>query len=141
MLKGWNDGTTGWKVTFWLSGQTEHPFIKFDKGTVFGLAAVELDDDQEPIDQVKRERVTEAKTHRKQGLSNFAALLCRTPEFHDWLLEKYGVEDRSEEAAALWMCGSLNIESRSELDTNIVVAGQFHTNIRRPYSEWNAQRQ
>ena len=144
MLKGWNDGTTGWRVTFWLQGTDAaietHPFIEYEKGTGFGLAAVELDDDQEPIDQVKRERVKEAVTHRKQGLSNFAALLCRTLEFHAWLEETQGCivpnPEKWEDAAKVWMCGKLNIKSRAELDTNTVVAGQFHAQIRRPYADW-----
>lgn len=147
MLKGWNDGTTGWRVTFWLNPEPVtglHPFIKFDRGAKFALAAVELDDDNTPIDQVKRERVTTAKTIRKQGLSNFAALLCRTLEFHAWLEETQGciVPDPSkwEDSAKVWMCAKLNIESRAELDSNSVIAGQFHTQIRRPYSEWNESR-
>lgn len=147
MLKGWNDGTTGWKVTFWLNEEdslaSTHPFINFDKGTEFALAAVELDDDQEPIDQVKRERVETAVKHRKQGLSNFAALLCRTPEFQQWLFDVHNVgweKGKEEDKAKAWMCEKLNIDSRAELDTNTAVAGMFHAQIRRPYAEWNAQR-
>jgi len=146
MLKGWNDGTTGWRVTFWLAGDITHPFIAHEKGTEFELAAVELDDDNTAIDQVKRERVTTAKIERKQGLSNFAALLCRTLEFHDWLLEKCDINcyeiggEGAENMARQWMCAKLNIKSRAELDSNSAIAGQFHTQIRRPYAEWMESR-
>lgn len=147
MLKGWNDGTTGWKVTFWLNPDAEglHPFIGHEKGTEFALAAVELDDDQEPIDQVKRERVETAVRHRKQGLSNFAALLCRSLEFHAWLEEVQGClvpnPDKWEKVAKGWMCNKLGIESRAELDHDQELAERFHVDIRRPYAAWNSQRQ
>lgn len=145
MLKGWNDGTTGWKVTFWLSGDITHPFIVHDKGTQFELVTVELDDDNTAIDQVKRERVTSAVVHRKQGLSNFAAMLCRTPEFWQWLTAVHGVSFEEgngpgNNPATEWMRKTLNIQSRAELDTNNAVAGQFHRDIRRPYAEWNESR-
>lgn len=145
MLKGWSDGTTGWKVTFWIQGAEGHPFIPHEKGTQFALAAVELDDDQTPVDQVKRERVTTAKKHRKQGLSNYAALLCRTPEFWDWLMKVKGnIPAEGEDKtvwAKKWMCYRLDIESRAELDTNKEAISQFHKQIRGPYSEWYSQRQ
>ena len=144
MLKGWNDGTTGWKVTFWLAGDITHPFIVHEKGSQFELAAVELDDDNTAVDQVKRERVETAVKHRKQGLSNFAALLCRTPEFYKWLHEAHKVEfediTQMDITAKTWMYRKLNIRSRAELDTNNAIAGQFHRDIRRPYAEWMESR-
>jgi len=151
MLKGWNDGTSGWKVTFWMQGTdglvTAHPFMEYEKGDEFSLAIVELGDDEAPVDQVKRDRVETAVKHRKQGLSEFAALLCRTSEFWGWLAAAHDVDfsvdgdatypppDASIRARE-WLCKELNIESRAELDSNTVVAGQFHATIRRPYADW-----
>ena len=142
MLKGWNDGTNGWKVTFWLEGTdglvSVHPFMEYEKGQEFAMAVVELDDDNEAIDQVKREKVTKP---RKQGLSNYAAMLCRTDNFHRWMEEAHGVKvfglDNADLIAKSWMCRELNIESRAELDSSRAAEAAFHTNIRKPYADWN----
>ncbi len=146
MLKGWNDGTAGWKVTFWLAGDERHPFMDFDKGSEFAMVVVELDDDETPIDQVKRDRVTTPR-RKAPGLSNYAALLCRTETFWDYLDEKYESFDidrksgmTNEEAAKHMMCAILNVGSRAELDSDRDVAALFHEKIRGPYAEWNSER-
>ncbi|KKN76152.1 hypothetical protein LCGC14_0373470 [marine sediment metagenome] len=144
MLKGWSDGTTGWKVTFWFNGEAanEHPFMRFDKGAEFALVLVELDDDNSAIDQVKRDRVeTAPKTARKRTLSNYAAMLCREPMFMRYLGDTYGLScdpKFADEVATNWMREFLGIKSRSELDTDQFVAGQFHADIRGPYRKWHA---
>jgi len=144
MLKGWNDGTGGWVVTFWLRPDEEsglHPFMTLENGQALALAMVELDEDDTAINQVKRERVEVAAKYRKQSLSNYAAMLCRTPQF--WFyLEKAGRvgwsdpdEDHTDGCSA-WMRHFLSIKSRSELDTDPDRAAAFHTGIRKPYAEW-----
>lgn len=146
MLKGWTDGTNGWKVTFWINStdgaSSLHPFMDFEKGQLFGLAAVELDDDNEAINQDKRDKVT---TPRKKGgnLSNYAALLCRTPEFWQWMQEERGqdsligaTEDESQDITKVWMCEQLGIQSRSQLDADDQAVKMFHGLIREPYSKW-----
>ena len=143
MLKGWTDGTTGSKATFWIApGTSYHPFMERENGEEFAVVLVELDDDQEPIDQEKREKLS---TPRKQHLSNFAAQLCRTPAFYDFLREvkqhhpKHG-EDRATWAKE-WMYEQCLITSRAELDVNTVAAEDFHRKIREPYAEWNSRAQ
>lgn len=141
MLKGWSDGTNGWKVTFWLqSDKHAHPFLHFEKDTVFGFCAIELEDDETPVDQVKREKVT---TPRKQGLSNYAAMLCRAPEFWMYLRNEIKLESmysgeyppaNAERLAKEWMCDLLNIESRAELDHKEDKIQNFHSKIRIPYA-------
>ena len=152
MLKGWNDGTTGWRVTLWMNADSHglHPFMSLDKGQELALVMAELDDDNEVIDQVQRERVTEAKKHRKQGLSNYAALLCRTPEFWLYLRNEVKLDamwtdteyppQNAEEISAEWICSELCIDSRSELDRNHDAADGFHKHIRGPYAEWTSRR-
>jgi len=141
MLKGWTDGTNGWKVTFWINAadgdNALHPFMEYDKGQMFGLAAVELDDDNEVINQEKREKL-EKPRKRGGNLSNYAALLCRTPEFHQWLKQtnRAPMGSDPEQSAKQWMCATLNIKSRAELDTEEDVADGFHNLIREPYSKW-----
>lgn len=147
MLKGWSDGTTGWKVTFWVNADPvdgSHPFMEFGKGEKFALAAVELQDDETPVDQVKREKL-ERKPH-KQTLSNFAAMLCREPNFWAYL-RSIGVEYDSNgpfihpkfdgnNPATEWMRTKLGISSRSALDTEPLAAAAFHRDIRLPYADW-----
>jgi hypothetical protein len=145
MLKGWSDGTTGWKVTFWFNTEAVgHPFLDVDKDTEFALVLVEVDDDSAPINQEKRERL---KTKRPNKLSNFAAQLCRTPEFWMWLQDEHGVQTAGDEyplsnvedISADWMRTVLDMGSRSELDTNSIKAADFHERIRMPYSRWYKQ--
>lgn len=142
MLKGWSDGTSGNKVTFWVAGDVKHPFMDFDKGEEFAVVLVEMDDASQPINQKKRERVEQSKG-RKATLSNYAAMLCRTKEFHDYLgwtyaleLEEWRDEPDMERVAAWWMYKKLGITSRAELDKDSGVAALFHTDIRQPYAAW-----
>lgn len=147
MLKGWTDGTNGWKVTFWIQCPEfgVHPFMDYAKDDAFGFCAVEIEDDEVVVDQVKRDKVT---TPRKQGLSNYAALLCRTPEFWEWLAIERGYDMGGEypapdveERAKKWMLSKLGISSRAALDSEPLAIAAFHRDIREPYAEWNSQRQ
>ncbi len=141
MLKGWADGTSGWKLALYLNCDDDgmHPFMSCDKGAEFGLAMVELDDDNTVIDQVKRDKAE--KGPRKQNLSNYAAMLCRTPKFWTWLISKgtFAVPEKVDESIVKhWMCGVLEMDSRSELDTDEYLAKAFHERIREPYRVWSA---
>jgi len=143
MLKGWSDGTSGWKVSFYVNADDEgfHPFMSFDKGHEFALAMVELDDDNEAINQTKVERLEAAKEGRKSPrLSNYAAQLCRTPEFIRYIGDRCGEQpsspEHSEQFAAEWLRKTLKIASRRELDTDGEAATCFHKRIREPYNMW-----
>ena len=145
MLKNWSDGSSGWTLHLWVSPDKDglHPFMGVEDKTVFALAMVELDDDNTAIDQVKRARVEAApKTRRLRTLSNYAAQLCRQPEFWTYLADRYDlviVRDQAE-VAALWMRERLGIDSRAQLDDDRFVADQFHADIRRPFAKWNSLR-
>lgn len=143
MLKGWTDGTAGWKVSFYVNADEHgfHPFMSYSPDHEMAVAMVELMDDNEAVDQEKRERLEDAKEGRKQPrLSRFAAQLCRTPEFHEYLRVRCSREpsspEHAEEFAAEWMRTLLKIDSRSVLDRDPEVAGRFHKNIREPYNKW-----
>ena len=145
MLKGWTDGTAGWKASFYVNAAEDgfHPFMNYDEGREFAVAMVELDDDEEVIDQDKRDRVEDAKANRRSPrLSRYAAQLCRTPEFHQYLVDRCGEKpsspEHADDFAAEWMRQRLGVESRSELDRNPEVAAKFHQHIREPYSKWYA---
>lgn len=143
MLKGWTDGTAGWKVSFYVNADDGglHPFMHYSPGDKLAVAMVELMDDNEPVDQGKRDRLEDAKRGRKSPrLSMYAAQLCRTPEFHEYLItrckERPSSPEHAEEFAAEWMRKLLKIDSRSTLDRDPEVAGRFHKNIREPYQKW-----
>lgn len=141
MLKGWSDGTTGWKLTLWIHANEAglHPFMDSQKGSTYGLVMVELDDDQEPINQVRREIVESSAKYKRKTLANYAAILCERPEFLRFLTEKEVLctteRDQSLRAAD-WVRNICGISSRRELDTNNSAARLFHKNVREPYAQW-----
>lgn len=149
MLKNWSDGSAGWGLHLWVSPDKDgfHPFMEQSstEKPEFGLAMVELDDDNSVIDQDKRDRVEAApKTRRQRTLSNYAAQLCREPAFWKYIESRTDIklvhEEWGPEVAATWMRKFLGIKSRSELDSDRHVADQFHADIRRPYAKWNSLR-
>lgn len=142
MLKGWGDGINGWKVTFWVDGYAEHPFLKFSKGAEFSAVLVELQSDNEPVNQTKRERLTKAEARKRYPIAMLAGQLCKEPKFIKWLMRTpMGMvplpdEVRSmgiERVVAKIIKDNCRIESRRELDTNPEAAEIFHDTFRRPY--------
>jgi len=144
MLKGWTDGTGGWKVTFWLASD-DHPFMgTYKRGEDhFAIALVELDDDDTAIDQDKRDRLEKAGTHRKrkpQKLSAVAAILCSNPRF--WEFASRGAEGArvvtNKDQADAWLKQRINILSKRELDDEINVdqIRRFHHLVRIPFNEF-----
>ena len=144
MLKNWADGAKGWTLHLWVNPDKDatHPFMEVSNKSVFALAMVELDDDNIAIDQDKRDRVEAApKTRRQRTLSNYAAQLCREPQFMRYLGDTYGLccePAFANEVATNWMREFLKIKSRSELDTDMLVAATFHKKIRLPYRDWGS---
>lgn len=142
MLKGWSDGTSGWKLTLWIQPDDNglHPFMDHERGQMYALVMVELDDEERPINQKKRERAQQAKDASKGGyrLSSYAAILCQNELFWKFLSETvHDTDVRSAEDAAQCMRDMLGIESRSELDHDDDLARTFHDKIRRPFADWN----
>lgn len=147
MLKGWSDGTSGNKLTLWHLG-TEglvslHPFMEYEKGEEFAMALVELDDDDEAINQVKRDKLLQHKKH-KQKLSNYAAQIAGHKNFWRWIA---ATQSRPEhgwdvygktwpDIATAWIKQKCVIQSRSELDSDAIKAQIFHSTIREPYRLW-----
>lgn len=146
MLAGWNDSqTTGHTVKFWLAmDQMGHPFEGFERHKdVFAISLVELDDDQEPINQTTRDKVEKAGKTPSQRVSYVAAMLCKSPMFHAWLGHDEWVKQQArevpadwEDIATRWLYRHLQIDSRSELDSDETKAEKFHNTIRRPYLSW-----
>ena len=149
MLAGWNDSqTSGHTVKLWLAMDTMgHPFEGFERNKdKFEIALVELDDDNEMIDPKVRDRVERVKKRPSERLSYVAAMLCKNEGFHTYLQEiapklwsLYDGDLDQEDASREFICQTLGIGSRAELDKSAVVANEFHDKIRKPFVEWQGE--
>ncbi len=150
---GGNPLGQGMWVRFWLDEEaSSHPFAGCagrrgdDPGDMFEAAFVELDDDDRPINQEKRDRV---ERHKKPNnpLCRWAASRSHDKLFLHYLAENIQLPNKKtrsvkwwdspgEERVARYIRWVCQIESRSDLDKNPKAAELFHERIRRPYSEW-----
>ena len=73
-------------------------------GARYACALVRIQDNEEPTPYVNR--------------VSRAGMLCRTPDFHEYLLTQGLVMDLGEVQAADAVCDFCNIQSRSELNGN-----------------------
>lgn len=78
-------------------------------GSRYQVVMVRLDEADQPIE---RKNFDGQKAVRK------SAILCRDPDFWDFLYDDLQIMDKSEKEATDWMRNYLNIDSRSELNTN-----------------------
>lgn len=117
MLLNWSDSPRGSTVTFVLpAGDGPHPFMAASRETSkWALALLERDDDEQVVDQVKRDRVENPR--KGQKLSTVAAQMCKNPVFLDWIKEVYDDTVKDEHDLRDWLYIELEIESRSEIDT------------------------
>lgn len=149
MLAGWNDSqSNGHTVKLWLATDNMgHPFEGFERTiSKFYISLIELDDDNEMIDPVVRERVERAGKKPSERLSYVAAMLCKNEGYHTMCQEidplgwsEAGGHDDPEEAARQFMLDALGIDSRAELDKSAVLAERFHSEVRRPFMIWSGE--
>lgn len=147
---GGNPLGSGMWVKFWLDNEAdEHPFSGSSPrsgqspGDLFGAVFVELDDDDQAIDQERRDK---AERKNGRGLAQYAGALCHNKLFAQYLSECVSVGEPGKlrtpewwaqgEMIARWMRWTCGIESRSDLDRNEDAAHKFHEQIRKPYSAW-----
>jgi hypothetical protein len=119
MLAGWNDSqSNGHTVKFWLCADgMGHPFEGYQRKTEpFIVVLIELDDDNETIDQKMRDRVEKQGKRPSERLSYAAAMICKSPDFWEWLQSKNYPEVVDEDDAKEWFYNQLDIKSRAELD-------------------------
>lgn len=151
LMSGGNPLGQGMWVSFWLDDESsDHPFAGCHgrtndrSGDMFGVVFVELDDEDRPVNQHKRERVE--RVHGKGGqLAKMAALFCQNDLFLTWLSETITFSEgatkpkdwwATDEHAARWIRWTCKIESRADLDNNPDAEKIFHEKIRRPYLDW-----
>ena len=96
LLKDWADNAAGESVEFWLNGTDAHPFKNFTSskrtagGSRFLAFIVEIDDDETPINQKQKHALKQAISEkiRNGKHSQGAALMCRTIDFHVYLIQR-----------------------------------------------------
>lgn len=149
MLLNWGDGPQGATVTLLLNYETNaHPFLwcsrasKDSAGTRFMCVFVEVNDDDEIVDQERRERVEAAHKAGKapQKLSNVAAQIIKNPRFHEWLRETQPEDTEwTVRKADAWLKHMLGVDSKADLDKegpeHVAPVAKFHR-MRAAFVEW-----
>lgn len=64
-----------------------------------------------------------------------AAMLCKDPQFHEFLEEHFGIEGE-EDAAVTFLRSHLEIKTRAEIDYNPEIAKKFLETIVAPFESW-----
>jgi len=79
-------------------------------GSRYIVVMVRLGDDEQPM----------VREHEFPGdhAVKMAGILCRDPEFWEWLHKKEWLMEKNEKACASWLIFYLGIESRKELKTS-----------------------
>lgn len=130
------------------SDEGGHPLKRFGKGTRFQLVLVEVDDDEEPIDQVMKQKIERyLKSQEKGGKhSKEAGMLCKARDFQAYLYRLGKIspewdEKMREEAARMYVYKICGIKSRRELDHDEHKAAAFKTLIVLPFLKWGRENQ
>ena len=100
-------------------------------GARYQVVMVRLGDDEEPLDR--------QEAFGGEQAIQAAAMLCRDPEFWDYLHDDLQIIDRNEKEASNWLRDAIGVISRSELKTN-QAARENLARVRREYQEWKAKR-
>lgn len=154
MLLNWSDGPGGSTVSLLLDTDDsgpQHPFLGYSRaskqvaGSRFMAVFLEKEDDADLHAQAQRDLAERnAATGSKQRLSNVAAMFIKQSRFHDFLREE--VDDAIEwntARADAWLKTTLNIKSKSELDSLAKewqgVIANFHR-IRKRFVAWQEER-
>jgi hypothetical protein len=91
-------------------------------GSRYGCVMVRIQDDESPTEYVNRVQK--------------AGMLCRLPEFQQFMSESYGNNKTlTEDATATLLCNMCGIESRTELNGN-ADAKQLFDDLMTEYHEW-----
>lgn len=135
-LAGWSDSHTGGaKVTFWLPDASDLEVFRTlttrkgnTAGHRFGVALVEIGDDEQPV---------QASDKPKGGeLAKLAGRLCQNQEFWLFLTDVHAVHAHTADDAALFIRQFCGIKSRSELDHDERAAALFDEHFRRAFLDW-----
>lgn len=106
-------------------------------GQRYTLMVVELDEHtDEPVNNERRTRMENPEKEVKpMSLPQMSGYFCTLPDFREWLLETYDQACEDTEAAAAFVRGMCNIESRRDLLTNEAAATIFRK-MAAEFDEW-----
>ena len=96
-------------------------------GAHYQVVMVRLNQDNMPMD---REKEFEADRAVK-----IAAILCKEPEFWEFLNDSGEIFECNEKEATAWLRDALNIKSRSELKTNVEARKKLEQ-LNKDYTAW-----
>jgi hypothetical protein len=96
-------------------------------GARYMVVMVRLADTEAPM--VRSEEYVGAKLVKRAGM------LCREPQFWEYLHDQRQVFERNEAVAVEWLCSYLDIVSRSELKTNERAQSLFEQ-LNEDYQRW-----
>lgn len=99
-------------------------------GSRYVVVMVRLGDDEQPMTREHEFPGDHAVKH--------AGILCRDPEFWEWLHTKEWLMEKNEKACAEWVCSYLDIESRKELKTNAEARDLFNR-LKVSFNAWRNQ--
>lgn len=148
---GYTDSSrNGPRVTFALPDRDLLQAFVGKEGRRFAVMLVELTDEPAPSPAPAPAAPT-VKRERMGPLCELAVKLCRDPQFQRWAfevaqqhLDPAGVSDLAKandspeafaRAVVTWCC---SVQSRKDLDTNVLAGHRFHARVRRPYMAWLA---
>ena len=98
-------------------------------GSRYMVVMVRIGDDEKPINR--------ANEFPGDTAVKIAGMLCRDPEFWEWLHENEWLQEKNEGACVEWLTSFLGIESRKELKTNSEARDLFN-NIKDKFESWRS---
>lgn len=96
-------------------------------GSRYMVVMVRVGDDEKPLDR--------EQAYPGDNAVRVAGMLCRNPNFWEFLAENEWLDDQSECACVEWLITFLNIDSRKDLKTNSE-ARDLLGNLRKKFESW-----
>jgi hypothetical protein len=130
---GYSDSSrSGPRITLRLAERADLESFVGSEGKRYMLALVEIGADEQPV---------EGPQSKAAGpLCKWVAIRCKKPEFQDWVIQQTGgvYSGSREEWAAKWVRETCCVESRADIDGNVMAEHRLHALIRQPYANWLA---
>lgn len=99
-------------------------------GSRYVVVMVRLGDDEQPMNR-------EGEFPGDHAVK-MAGILCRDPDFWQWLHDKEWLFEKNEKACSEWLYSYLSIESRKELKTNEEARDLFNR-LKASFNAWRNQ--
>jgi hypothetical protein len=98
-------------------------------GSRYMVVMVRVGDDEMPMNRTEQ--------FPGDTAVKMSGMLCRDPEFWDWLHENEWLKDKNESACVEWLIYFLGVESRKELKTDSEARLLFN-NLKDKFESWRA---